>query len=307
MTQAQASEEHEPEALKTPSQTKTCPYDLWVNALRIAWSLLCFQTFSFVSFGFSFGLGVGGWGWGGIRTSSDFASLYNILHKDVEQENLPEASMPVATMPKPLVFTAFYAQNIGIDGVLASLYNILHKDVEQENVPEASMPFAIMPKTLVLTVFCLKTLAFTPFSPLRTPYCARMWNKKTCHKRLPCTRKSHTCCPKKNSFTKKSHSCCPKKNSFWNPLNTAFLLRTTPASTNDAAYRTQAKYRALTDLCHGRVPKIGAPCVPVRTIGTPRNGPQLSENPGISSLIIYGLIPLQTLHVTTQPQLLILI
>ena len=37
---------------------------------------------------------------------SVFASLYNILHKDVEQENLSQASMPFATMPKTLVFTA---------------------------------------------------------------------------------------------------------------------------------------------------------------------------------------------------------
>ena len=41
---------------------------------------------------------------------SVFASLYNILHKDLEQENLSQASMPSATMPKTLLFTAFYAQ-----------------------------------------------------------------------------------------------------------------------------------------------------------------------------------------------------
>ena len=35
------------------------------------------------------------------------ASLYNILRKDVEQDTLSQASMPLATMPKALVFTAF--------------------------------------------------------------------------------------------------------------------------------------------------------------------------------------------------------
>ena len=36
-----------------------------------------------------------------------FASLYNILRKDVEQGKLSQASMPLATMPKTLVFTTF--------------------------------------------------------------------------------------------------------------------------------------------------------------------------------------------------------
>ena len=36
-----------------------------------------------------------------------FASLYNTLCKDVEQDTLSQASMPIATMPKTLVFTAF--------------------------------------------------------------------------------------------------------------------------------------------------------------------------------------------------------
>ena len=36
-----------------------------------------------------------------------FSSLYNILHKDVEQGKLSQASMPLATRPKTLVFTAF--------------------------------------------------------------------------------------------------------------------------------------------------------------------------------------------------------
>ena len=52
-------------------------------------------------------------GWGGITTSfilrpcakdwcfySVFASLSNILHKDVEQANLSQASMPFTTVPK---------------------------------------------------------------------------------------------------------------------------------------------------------------------------------------------------------------
>ena len=36
-----------------------------------------------------------------------FASLYSILHKDVEQAKLSQVSMPLASMPKTLVFTAF--------------------------------------------------------------------------------------------------------------------------------------------------------------------------------------------------------
>ena len=43
-----------------------------------------------------------------------FSPLYNILHKDVEQENRSQASMPFATMPKMLVVTACFAQNTGI-------------------------------------------------------------------------------------------------------------------------------------------------------------------------------------------------
>ena len=93
------------------------------------------------------GKGRGGWG---IRTSF-------ILHKDVEQENLSQASMPFATMPKTLASTAVYAQNTGIYSVFASLYNILHKDVEQENLSQASMLFATMPKTLVFTAFYAPT------------------------------------------------------------------------------------------------------------------------------------------------------
>ena len=75
--------------------------------------------------------------------------LYNILHKDVEQEDLSQASMPFVTVPKTLEVTAFYAQNTGIYSVFASLHNILHKDVEQEDRSEQSMPFATVPKALV--------------------------------------------------------------------------------------------------------------------------------------------------------------
>ena len=58
---------------------------------------------------FRLSLGVGGWGgggggggWGYVHAQntgiySVFASLYNILHQDVEQENLSQASMPFAT------------------------------------------------------------------------------------------------------------------------------------------------------------------------------------------------------------------
>ena len=52
-----------------------------------------------------------------------------MLRKDVEQENLSQASMPCATMPKTLVFAAFDAHNTGIYSVCAFLYDILHKDV----------------------------------------------------------------------------------------------------------------------------------------------------------------------------------
>ena len=38
---------------------------------------------------------------------SVFASLYNTLRKDVEQNTLSQASMPFATMPKTLVFAVF--------------------------------------------------------------------------------------------------------------------------------------------------------------------------------------------------------
>ena len=55
---------------------------------------------------------------------SDFASLHNMLHKNnVEQDTLLQASMPVATMPKTLVFTT-----------LLLLCNILRKDVEQSTL-----------------------------------------------------------------------------------------------------------------------------------------------------------------------------
>ena len=68
---------------------------------------------------FGFGGGGGAKGQGGIRTSycahaqntgiyRVFASLYNILRKDVEQEKLSQASMPLAEVrcqltPKPQI------------------------------------------------------------------------------------------------------------------------------------------------------------------------------------------------------------
>ena len=63
-------------------------------------------------------------------------TVYNILHKDVTQENLLPASMLFVTVPKTLVFTALSAPNARIYSVVACLYNIQHKDVEQEN-PES--------------------------------------------------------------------------------------------------------------------------------------------------------------------------
>ena len=62
--------------------------------------------------------------------------------KDVEQDTLSQASMPLATMPKTLVLAVFL-----------SLYNIPHTDVEQGNLSQASMPLATMPKTLIFTLF----------------------------------------------------------------------------------------------------------------------------------------------------------
>ena len=53
-----------------------------------------------------------------------FASLYNILHKDVEQGKLSQASMPLATMPKTLVFTTFsffYVLRIADSGLTRSI------------------------------------------------------------------------------------------------------------------------------------------------------------------------------------------
>ena len=67
------------------------------------------------------------------------------------------------------------AQNTGIYRVFASLYDIPRNNAEQDTLSQASMPVATMPKTLV----------FSTFSPRCTTYCARMWKKKSCHKR-PC-------------------------------------------------------------------------------------------------------------------------
>ena len=67
------------------------------------------------------------------------------------------------------------AQNTGIYRDFASLYDIPRNNAEQDTLSQASMPIATMPKTLV----------FSTFSPRCTTYCARMWKKKSCHKR-PC-------------------------------------------------------------------------------------------------------------------------
>ena len=128
------------------------------------------------------------------------ASLYNTLRQDVEQDTLSQASMLFATMtkhwylPRCCLFvqhTALgcgtskavtsvhaidvHAQSTGICSVLASLYYILRKDAEQDTLSQASVPSATMPKALVFTVFSLRC----------TTHCARMCNKKGCHKR-PC-------------------------------------------------------------------------------------------------------------------------
>ena len=43
--------------------------------------------------------------------------------------------------------------------------------------------------------------------------------------------------PKRMASLKPPNHACPKRNSFWNPRKSAFLLRTTPASTNDVSRR----------------------------------------------------------------------
>ena len=93
-----------------------------------------------------------------------FACLYDILCKDVEQNTLSQASMPVATMPKPFVFTAFLffsttccarmwnktrchkhpclwrpCEHVCIYCLLAVLYNILCKDLEKDMLSQASL------------------------------------------------------------------------------------------------------------------------------------------------------------------------
>ena len=73
------------------------------------------------------------------------ASLYKLLCKDVEQDTLSEESMVLATMRKTLVFTAFWPR--------CKTYNILHNDVEQDTLSQASMLLATMPKILVLAAF----------------------------------------------------------------------------------------------------------------------------------------------------------
>ena len=60
--------------------------------------------------------------------------------KDVEQDTLSQASMPLmSSMPKTLVFAV----------LLESFYNMLHKDVERGKLSQASMPLATMPTTLL--------------------------------------------------------------------------------------------------------------------------------------------------------------
>ena len=58
----------------------------------------------------------------GIYSVSD--SLYNMLRKDVEQGKLSQASMPLATIPKTLAFTALlslYALQVADSGLTHSI------------------------------------------------------------------------------------------------------------------------------------------------------------------------------------------
>ena len=86
---------------------------------------------------------------------SVFASLCNILHKDVEQERLSQASMPFATMPKSPLCTALCAQKHWyVQRFRLFVHNKLHEDVEQERLSQESMPFATMPKSPLFTALC---------------------------------------------------------------------------------------------------------------------------------------------------------
>ena len=90
---------------------------------------------------------------------SAFASLYNILRKDVEQDTLAQASMPLATMPKTLTFTAF---SLLCTTYCARMWNKTRCH-----------------KRTCLSRPCQKMLVFTAFRPLCTTYCARMEQDKT--------------------------------------------------------------------------------------------------------------------------------
>ena len=69
---------------------------------------------------------------------SVFASLYYILHKDVEQEKIyhkrPCLSRPC---PKTLVFTAIYAQNTGIYGDTLQEKTLNTKPMTRPSTPKS--------------------------------------------------------------------------------------------------------------------------------------------------------------------------
>ena len=67
-----------------------------------------------------------------------------------------------------------HGQITGKNRIVASLHSILRKEVQRDTLSQASMPLATMPETL----------AFTAFLPDCTAYCARMWSKTRCHKRI---------------------------------------------------------------------------------------------------------------------------
>ena len=58
---------------------------------------------------------------------SIFASLYNKLRKDVEQDTLSQASMPLATMPETLACTAFLLLCTTYNASSVSLCEIIRK------------------------------------------------------------------------------------------------------------------------------------------------------------------------------------
>ena len=69
--------------------------------------------------------------------NSVFASLYYILHKDVEQEIYHKRPCLSRPCPKTLVFTAFYAQNTGIYGAALQEKTLNIKPMTRPSTPKS--------------------------------------------------------------------------------------------------------------------------------------------------------------------------